>query len=72
MSDADVNIHELAKNIDRMLRRRGIRDLKLGALSLHLDGTDTGQKCWKRVCSADENGNVICTWVEVPCGNPSV
>jgi len=68
MSASDLNINELAKSIDRMLKRRGLKDVKLGALSLHRDVGDTEKQCWKRVCRIDENGRQVCKWVvEDPC-----
>jgi hypothetical protein len=67
VSASDINIQDLAKSIDRMLKRRGIKDVRLGALSLHPEGVDADRKCWDRVKTTDENGNQIYEWVEVPC-----
>lgn len=67
MSVSDIDIKDLAKSIDRMLKRRGIKDVKLGALSLHPEAADADRKCWDRVSTTDENGNQVYRWVEVPC-----
>ena len=67
----DIDIEELAKSINRMIKRRGIDDATLSALHFHAtgeagDNTPAGL-CWERRQVPLPGGGFSYEWVQVPC-----